>query len=103
MTLRRMPAHNAIPMTNAQYLRWKRPRPAHSPGNLEKTIADMTRAPQTGETIAALPGRPPADEMDAGFYGALRAGARVVGDDPGQVPLAVAERLFMVGLVARRT
>jgi hypothetical protein len=71
-----------------------------TPEQVAEAIAKAHPVPVEGDTIAALPARAlPDSEMDAGFYAALLQRQAVVGLGQGEVPLAVAERLWDAGVV----
>ena len=104
--LRRMRADNPIPMKSTEYLRWRnKPKPAPislpTGADVVAGLARIQGRPYPGDTIEAVPGEPPADEMDAGFYGALRLSSMVVGAQEGRVPWPVANRLYDAGLIRR--
>lgn len=104
--LRRMRADNPIPMTANQYLRWRARRrittmSLPTDAEVDAGLRKIMGRPYPGDRIAAVDGTPPTDEMDAGFYGALRLGPRKVGAQPDRVPWPVSNRLYDAGLVRK--
>jgi len=92
-------ARYPIQLTTWQRAMRNRPRQAMNPTQ-EQIAAALPQPPKDGDTIAALPARVlPESEMDAGFYAALLKRQAVVGLGQGEVPRAVAERLWDAGLV----
>lgn len=97
-------ARHNIQLTATQRAMRNRPRPAPmttTQDEIDKAIAKVTGRPHAGQTIEALPGTPPTDEADAGFYAALLLRPAKVGRGPGDVPSAVSDRLYDAGLVRR--
>lgn len=93
-------ARHNLQLTNGQRaMRERRLPPIKMPTD-EEIAEALHNPPQPGDTIAALPCRNPIeDEMDAGFYNVVYQRWTVVGDGAGEVPEAVAERLYKAGLV----
>jgi len=97
-------ARHNIQLTTGQRAMRNRPRaPAMtaSQEEIDNAIAKVTGRPYAGQTIEALPGTAPENEMDAGFYAALLLRPAKVGRGPGEVPSAVSDRLYDAGLVRR--
>lgn len=89
-----------LQLTNGQSaMRERRLPPIKMPTD-EEIAEALHNPPQPGDTIAALPCRHAIeDEMDAGFYNAVWQRWTVVGEGVGEVPEAVAERLYKAGLI----
>lgn len=97
-------ARHNIQLTTTQRAMRNRPKaPAMTTTQeeIDRAIAKVNGRPYPGQTIEALPGTPPADEVDAGFYAALLLRPAKVGRSPGEVPAAVSDRLYDAGLVRR--
>lgn len=93
-----------IQLTTGQRAMRNRPRPGPmnvSKEQIDKAVAKIVGRPYAGQTIEALPGTAPENEMDAGFYAALLLRPAKVGRGPGEVPSAVSDRLYDAGLVRR--
>lgn len=103
---RRMRADNPLPMTSAQYLRWRArrrptPMPLPTPAEIEAGLARIFGRPYWGDTVEPCAEGAVADEVDAGYLAAIRLAPRLVGTEAGQVPPAVAWRLYDAGLIRK--
>ena len=109
-TLPRMRRQGDVPMSSAQYLRWRarrkrRPMAARAtPEEAAAAIAHLQGYPYWRDVVEAVAGAtaPTMDEVDAGFLAAIRLAPRVVGDDAGQVPMEVARRLYAAGFIRKQ-
>jgi hypothetical protein len=109
-TLPRLRRQGDVPMSSAQYLRWRARRKQATP------IMSRVTPEEAAAAIEHLQGYPywrdaveataneaaPEDEVDAGFLAAVRLAPRVVGNDAGQVPMEVARRLYAAGFIRKQ-
>jgi len=103
--LRRLNPKLHVPVTAAQkaLLARRRAAPTRPPSDdwIAAQLAHSQGRPYPGDTIEAAAGGEVEDEIDAGYLAAVRKAPRVAGNEPGQVPMAVAHRLYDAGLVRR--
>lgn len=93
-------------MTASQYLRFtqRRYRPRIDPPTDEWIAAQLAHSkgrPYWGDTIRSTGDGAGGDEVDDGYLAAIRLAPRTVGLADGEVPMAVADRLYDAGLVRK--
>jgi hypothetical protein len=106
--LPRLRRQGDVPMSSAQYLRWRARRKKATPIMSRVTTEEAAAAidklqgyPYWRDVVEAAGPGTVEDEVDAGFLAAVRLEPRVVGTAAGQVPMEVARRLYEAGLVRK--
>lgn len=101
MTLTPLNPNLHVPLTYSQRARLRRPTPKPMSMPTDAEIDTFFARPRLGDIVAAAQPGTVSDEVDAGYLAAIRLSPRPVGHSDGQVPSAVAWRLFEAGLIRR--